>query len=1004
AAVADPTILTAKPAASPPPGSYTFTVGRLASNSQVLSRGFATRNLNPVGLDSMSFEWGDAGLTRDVPLAELNGGEGVRRGSIRITDRLARVATLDLSTAVTLNDVVERINALSGIAVNASIQNERLVIRDETNGSGNLLIEDLGVGAIANDLGIAGTSLNGTTTGAQINGLGSASSLGRLNDGGGVLIRDGVADFRISVDGTSYDISLGRIDTPISAATKLSDLRNGVGIRINTTDADDFTVVAANGVSVGINLGAVVVGGDVESEAVKTVGEMIARVNSELDATLGAGKVVMSLRPDGKGFVLTDTTGGSGPVKVLGAGPNGEGTARDLGLFTGAIDSGPTTLTGAIVRNKVATPRATTIGDVMQRIAAQTNGAVTATIDAGATGITLTAAGGGAISVLAGTGDGSSFGTTVGERTARDLGIFGLSGTGSVTGTRVAGTIGSVALSQLNGGAGIGAPTGITLTDRAGNSATFSNFAAHRSIASLVSAINLELKASGVEMKVEVGGSGRGLSIVSTGTGTGTMSASGDGATALGIAVSGASDRLAGADLERQTASLATEVASLNFGKGIGKGTFRITDSSGESSIVDIDSDTVTLYDLVSEINSRGLFVEARMNSTGDGIELVDTNTGTPSTKMKVEDVNGSIGRSLGILGEAATVGGNISGAFERSVDLDATDTLDDVVRKINAAGIPVSAAVINAGSGATPFRLSLSSTQGGSLGQLWVDTGGVDIGLVRAVEGRDATLFLGSGNPETSFLFTSSSNTFKDVVSGLEVTALKAGQTTQVDVARNEQGIFDAVKQLVTTVNDALGRIRDYDKYDIETKKKGPLLGNSTVAQVRQQIIQAAQGPAKGVDGRYRFLSQVGIRFGKEGKLVLDEAKFKAAYATDPQAVEDLFTAFEIRSTSSSSPVDGVTVENQTTTYSKLGFSDIFDQLLKKLTNSVDGITTLADRQFQKQIDELNTRIDRFDQRLTSKRTRLESQFAGMEAALARLQAQQGSLGSIVANMGGIR
>ena len=85
-------------------------------------------------------------------------------------------------------------------------------------------------------------------------------------------------------------------------------------------------------------------------------------------------------------------------------------------------------------------------------------------------------------------------------------------------------------------------------------------------------------------------------------------------------------------------------------------------------------------------------------------------------------------------------------------------------------------------------------------------------------------------------------------------------------------------------------------------------------------------------------------------------------------------------------------------------GFSDVFDQLLKKLTNSVDGVTTVADRNFQKQIEELNTRLDRYDQRLTSKRTRLEAQFAGMEAALARLQAQQGSLGSIVANMGGIR
>ena len=208
-------------------------------------------------------------------------------------------------------------------------------------------------------------------------------------------------------------------------------------------------------------------------------------------------------------------------------------------------------------------------------------------------------------------------------------------------------------------------------------------------------------------------------------------------------------------------------------------------------------------------------------------------------------------------------------------------------------------------------------------------------------------------------------------------------------------------VKQLVTTINDALGRIGDYDSYDQDTEKRGALLGNPTVARVRQQLIQTAQGPAKGVEGRYRYLSQVGIRFGKDGKLVFDEAKFQQAYDTDPAAVEELFTGFEITATGSSSPIEGVTITSTTTetSYAKLGFGDLFDQLLRKLTNSVDGVTTLADRSFQEQIDGLQDRLERFDTRLESKRMRFEAQFAAMEAALAKLQAQQSSLGSLAAN-----
>ncbi|MEY5033084.1 MAG: Flagellar hook-associated protein 2, partial [Planctomycetota bacterium] len=403
-----------------------------------------------------------------------------------------------------------------------------------------------------------------------------------------------------------------------------------------------------------------------------------------------------------------------------------------------------------------------------------------------------------------------------------------------------------------------------------------------------------------------------------------------------------------------------------------------------------------------SEINSRGLLVEARVNDTGDGITVFDTNTGTPINGMRIADVTGAVARGLGILGTAAAPGDDLAGSLEKTVDLSPTDTLDDIVGKINDARISVNASIVNAGSGTTPFRLSLASTIAGARGQMWVDSGQVDLSLVRSTEGRDASLFLGTGNPATSFLFTSATNSFKDIISGLEVDAKKAGQTTTVEVTRDVVRAVTDVKQLVTTINDALGRIGDYDSYDADTEKRGALLGNPTVARLRQQIIQTAQGPAKGVEGRYRFLSQVGIRFGKDGKLVFDEAKFQQAYDTDAASVEELFTGFEITATSTSSPVEGVTITNATTdtTYSKLGFGDLFDQLLRKLTNSVDGVTTLADRSFQEQIDGLQDRLERFDERLESRRLRFEAQFAAMEAALAKLQGQQSSLGAIASNI----
>ena len=114
---------------------------------------------------------------------------------------------------------------------------------------------------MAADLGVAGTFAGGTATGAVINRIGVNTGLASFNDGTGVFIRDNAADLRLRVNGTTYDISLGRKDEPITTSTKLSDLNNGAGVRINTNDADDFTVVTSTGVSVGVNLGAIVVDG-----------------------------------------------------------------------------------------------------------------------------------------------------------------------------------------------------------------------------------------------------------------------------------------------------------------------------------------------------------------------------------------------------------------------------------------------------------------------------------------------------------------------------------------------------------------------------------------------------------------------------------------------------------------------------------------------------------------------------------------------------------------------
>ncbi len=999
AALGDDTLMSVSTGSSTPPGAYQMRIARMVTNSQLLSRGFAGTNTVPAGLDGISFELGHGGVQNDTALTTLNGGDGVHGGKVRITDRLFKTSLIDLSAATSLQEVVEAINADETVNVTAAIENERLVLRDVSGGGASFIVDDV-TGTLAQDLGIEANIYANTVTSSQLNGLGRNSSLASLNDGAGVLTRDGVADFRLDVAGTVYSISLGREDAPITSSTLLSDLRDGAGIRINTTDADDFTVITSTGVSVGVNLGDVLVDGEVTDAKVKTVGELLARVNGELEETLGAGKVVMSLRADGKGFVVTDTMAGSGTLQVRGAGPHADATAQDLGIFTGVSTSGAAVINGSVVRNKVAVPRATTIGDLIDRISAQTSGAVTATINGAGTGLQLSA-GANTITVLAGTVDGSSQGAAISERTARNLGIHGLTGTGSVTGSRIASGVQTVRAATMNGGSGLSSADAITIQDRSGASFSMTGLAAYGTLSEIIGAVNAQAALSGVDVALAISDSGKSLIANDTSGGSGALSLSGTMATALGIARSGSADSLRGTDLQSQYVSEGSLLTTLNYGRGVGTGRMKLTDSTGATANVDIDSDAVTLYDVMSEINSRGLFIEARINANGDGLLLVDTNTGVATRAMKVEDSSGGVATALGISKSATAAGDDIDGSYQRSVDLETSDTLADIVRKITEAKLPVSATIVNAGSGAQPYRLAITSSVTGRNGRLMADSGLVDFGLSTMTEARDAVLVLGESGSETSFVFTSATNEFRDVVSGMNVTAKKVGETTAT-VSRDFDGILTSVKSIVTALNDALGRINTYDKYDDEAKTKGPLLGDPTVARAKQQIVGLVQSKAKNVEGRYQYLTQVGIRFGKDGQIVFDEEKFRAAYDTDAQAVEDLFTAYQAQSSTSQTVSPGITVANDSTTYTSLGFSDLIATTLNKLVDPIDGVFKIADKSLDDQLKGLNGRITLFDSRIDARRLRLQTQFATMESTLAKLQAQQSSMTSMLMGFGG--
>ncbi len=1009
-------ILTVSTGKSAQPGTFTFIVKQLVTASQKLSQGYADKNTTPLSLTSLSFEFGKGLVGPDTELVDLNGGAGVDRGKIIITDKNGDEGTIDLTAATSINEVIDAINNSDDVAVTATFSGDGLVITDTSGGGDTLSIESAPGDTTAEDLGIDVAAVGNVITGSDIRTLGGSSTLRSLNDGNGVLIQNNLSDLRITArDTTQFNIDLGRIDKVIEDDTKLSDLNNGDGITI-VNGEPDFQVITRNGEIVDIDLGQLLdENDDVTDEAVTTVLELINRVNSQLDAELIPGDLKLEINSDGTGFTLTDIGPGSGTLQVVGAGPKGDDTAQDLGIL--AIDGGEGdvdgsedgVITGAIIPNTVQDPAVVTIQDVIDRINNATelgtgdpNTKITAEIDPiDGVSLLITDITGSVLNNLVITGAPGG-----GPSAAEHLGIEADVAANTVEGDRLIAGLNSVLVRNLNGGAGLSGNTAMSIQDGNGTIEAF-DFDETGSLSDIIDLINAP---GGVDVTASLNAKGTGLVITNNVDGGFDFDISGVAAAELNITgtvtAAAVGDQITGDNLQVQYVSEAVLLRDLNYGRGVGTGVFRIRDGLGETADVSIKSDSTTLYDIMLEINSRGLEINARINDNGDGLLIEDTavdNDKNPFVPIKVTSLSGTTAADLNILGEAEDVILSIDGSYEQVVELETGDTLDEIVTKINAANIPVSASVINTGTGATPFHLTLTSLISGRDGELIIDNDPLteDLGFTTLTQAQDAKVFFGSTDPSDGFLITNDSNTLNSVLQGVTIDLLKASdEAVTITVKRDVNAITEAVANFATTFNDVIGRINDHDFFDVDTEARGVLLGDNTVSQVRDALFRVVQGTTDGVETQYQRLSQVGLTLGKEGVLEFDRTKFDEAYKTDPTAVENLFAAFEATTLTKESIDEFITVEVNKEIITEQGFGELFDRLIERMTNSIDGTVTLADKVFEDQIELTEKRIERFDERLEAKRLRLERQFVAMETALAVLQGQSNALLSLNGNL----
>lgn len=866
-------VLSATASGTAPAGTYTFIVDRLVSTQQQLSRGFATSDQTGIGLTSLTFEPAQARLDRDVSLSDLNDGEGVQRGRIIITDSTNNTATVDLSRATSVQEVLDAINSNGTADVRASLSGGRFVITDAAGGTVN--VSNAPGSTMATSLGIAG-SASGTLNGQVVYRLNSTTTLASLNDGNGVGIKNiggtGPYNFIINIAGptrASVNVYLGE-----------------------TRDAQQ----------------------QVTQAAATTAGDAVSRINQALQAA-GVQGVTASIDQTNGRFLITDSSGQQTVTVTEGTGS----TAADLGLANAPVN-------GSIIGTRLFAGLNTTLARGLN----------------GGAGLT----GDGVLHITA--RDGAAFNVTI-DTTASLADIFAQVQAASGTGTNGQPRI-TLALDS-NG-------TGIKLTDNTGGSGNL-----------IVTGNSGNDTAA--SMKVSTGDTG--VSAASVGSG----------------------------NLQRRYMSRATLLSTLNSGRGVGSGTIRVTDSLGAIQTFNIGASQRTLGDVIDLINGAGLSARARVNANGDGIEIYENAPGGGPVKIKIEDASGSVALNLNIRGEAAGVNADnkINGTFEKALSFQAGDTLQQIVSKINGGRAGVTASIVRDGSGTTPYRLNLTSSQSGEAGRFLVDAGSFDMAWQSLEAGRDSRAFFGSSDPARGVVLGGSTNSIDGAVTGLSLDLRAPSDTpVSVTVSTDTGAIESAINAFITAFNTAVDRIDFQTRYDSDSQQTGPLLGDSTAIQMKQSLYAAIQGTPVGETGRYQRLSQVGIVVGEGGHLTFDQDAFRGAMAEDPQAVESLFSARVQDDDSRIEISPGVFIRNPNPgqSFSTLGIMGVTDQLIKRYIDPVDGVLIRRGQGITDQIELQNKRIDALDLRLSAKRAQLEKQFAAMEQAIQQLQSQQGTLGSI--------
>ncbi|RCS47725.1 hypothetical protein DTL42_14510 [Bremerella cremea] len=796
--------LSATVTGTPKTGSYQFTPVRTAQSQQLLSSGVSSLT-QPLSSGSIQISHGPK-LDDGISLDELNNGQGVQRGKIRITDRSGANAAIDLSYAQNIDDVLDAINNNDTIQVTASVDGDRIKLTD-TSGqtTSNLIVQAIGSGTTAADLGLEGINIAANSvTGDDLLNLHTNTLLSTLNDGNGISLNRNGADLSVSLrDGTSLEVELGKAAAPEDFATatiKPGDARLDFTSVQNGAEYDGVQIIFQDNATVSKGNETVVFDGNAKT------------LTFQIDAgNTTASDIVSALANDATASqYFTASTVNSG----LGDGiidPNKDS------VTTVATTGNATATTTAVDSNAAITLTANATGGTYDDVtilfvddAGVTAGSETVVYDdSDPQNKTLT------VHIDAG----NSTGTNVIDAINNDptaSAIFtasngsGSDGSGLVDVTDTAVTSGGIQQSSATtpDDSSNGQVT-LTAKIKGGDYDDYVlNYVADGAVTQGNEVVEFDEDSKTITVRIEAGAS------TATDIATALNNNAEVSSRFTATKPSGAAgDRIVKASATAKTTAGAASEASTPQTLGELIDAINATDPTKLRAQISADGDHIELIDLSTD--NGGSFSVASINNSSTAEDLGLTGTASAGTLTSDRLQSGlkttllsSLGGGNG-LGDPGTIAITDRSGVSANIDLSSAETVEDVLQLINESGLAVKAKINEAGNG-----ISLTDTSGQFNSNFIVaNADGTESATLLKIEHDSTALSVNSGSLDRQF-----------VNEDTKLSDLKGGKGIERGkfLIRNSDGqarTFDLTDQSIETVGDLIDKVNSELTLNVEAR-----------------------------------------------------------------------------------------------------------------------------------------------------------------------------------------